>query len=84
MSSSSFQSFSDGDLRVYPYKVHITQKLKEKDKASNVNFYRQLLDHVDNDEGVLDVLVLSDKAHIHMSGYLNRCNFSYWSSKNPM
>lgn len=84
MSSSSFRSFSDGDLRFYPYKVHITQKVKEKDKASHVNFCRQLLDHVDNAEEVLDVLVSSDKTHFHLSGYLNRHNFSYWSSNNPM
>jgi hypothetical protein len=40
--------------------------VKEKDEAPDVNFYRQFLDHVNNDEGVLDVLVLSDKAHFHM------------------
>jgi hypothetical protein len=51
--------------------------VKEKDKVSHVNFCRQLLDDVDNDEGLLDVLVLSDKAHFHMSGYLNRHSLSH-------
>jgi len=59
-------------------------KLKELDKASHVNFSRHFLDIVDNDEGVLDVLIMLDEAHFHLSGYVNKQNFRYWSDNNPM
>jgi hypothetical protein len=39
---------------------------------------------VGNDEGVLDVLLMSHEAHFHLSGYVNKQNFRYWSDKNPM
>jgi hypothetical protein len=72
------------DLRFHLYKIQVTHKLKEQDKASHVNFYRQFLETVNNDEGVLDVLIVSDEAHFHLSGYINKQNFRYWSDKNPM
>jgi 16S rRNA C1402 (ribose-2'-O) methylase RsmI len=57
-SSRFLQSISYEDTRFHPYKIHITQELKEQHKTSCVNFSRQLLDIVDNDEGVLDVLIM--------------------------
>jgi hypothetical protein len=70
MLSSSLHSFLDEDLRFHLYKIHTTQELKEQDKASHVNFWRQFLDLVDNDR-VLDVLILSDGVHFYLSGYIN-------------
>jgi hypothetical protein len=42
------------------------------------------LDLVDNDEGVLDILIISNEAHFHLSGYINKQNFGYLSDNNPM
>jgi hypothetical protein len=39
---------------------------------------------VNNDEGVLDVLIMSNEAHFHLSSYVNNQNFRYWSDNNPM
>lgn len=66
---SSFQRILYEDLRLHPYKIHITHKLKEQDKSPHANFCRQFLDLVDNDEGVFDVLIMSDETHFHMSIY---------------
>jgi hypothetical protein len=72
MPSRSLRRILHGDLRFHPYKIHVTHELKEQDKAFRVNFYRQFLDIVKNDEGVLDVLIMSDDAHFHLSGYVNK------------
>jgi hypothetical protein len=75
MSSRPFQRILHEDLRFHPYKINVTHELKEQDKASRVNFYRQFLDTVNNDEGVLDALIISDEAHFHLSGFVNKQNF---------
>jgi hypothetical protein len=84
MSSRSLRRILHEDLRFHPYQIHITHELKEHDKAARVNFRRQFLDIVKNDEGVLDDLIISDEAHFHLSGYVNKQNFRYWSDNNPL
>jgi hypothetical protein len=42
------------------------------------------LDLVDGDDGVLDVLDLSDEAHFYLSSYINKPDFRYRGDKNPM
>jgi hypothetical protein len=84
MSSRSLRRILHVDLRFHLYKINVTHELKEQDKASRVNFCRQFLDTVNNDEGVLDVLVISDEAHFHLSGCVNKQNFRCWSDNNSM
>jgi hypothetical protein len=79
MLSSSLQSFLDEDLRFHLYKTHTTQELREQDKASHVNFCRQFLDLVEN-----DILILPGEVHFHLSSYVYKHNFRYWSDKDPM
>jgi hypothetical protein len=59
-------------MRFHSYKNHITYKLKEKDKASWMNFWSQFWKLMDNDEGVWEVLIMSDETHFHLSSYTNR------------
>jgi hypothetical protein len=70
------------DLRFHPYKIHVTHELKKKQyEVSRVNTCRQFLN---NDEGVLGVLITSDEAYFHLSGCVTKQNFRYWSDSNPM
>jgi hypothetical protein len=71
MSSRSLGRILHEGLRFHLYKIHVTHDLKEQDEASRVNFCRQFLDIVNNYEGVLDILIMSDEAHFHLSGYVN-------------
>jgi hypothetical protein len=71
-SSKSLQRILHEDLRFHQYKIHVTHKLKEQDQIYPVNFWRQFLDLVENAEGDLDVLMMSDEAHFHLSSYINK------------
>jgi hypothetical protein len=84
MSSRSLPKILHEDLRFHPYKVNITKGLKEQDKASCVNIWRQFLDLVDNDEGVLEGPIVSDEAHFRLYSYINEQNFRYCSDKKPL
>jgi hypothetical protein len=77
MSCRSLKRILHEDLRFHLYKINVTRELKAQDKASHMNFCRQFLDLVDNNEGVLDVLIMADEAHFQLSGYVNKQNFRY-------
>jgi hypothetical protein len=49
-----------------------------------VNSCRQFLDLVNNDEGELDVLIMSGEVHFPLSGYVNKESFGYWSDNIPV
>jgi hypothetical protein len=42
----------------------------------------QLLEMM-NDDGVINTLLMTDEAHFHLSGYVNKQNYHYWAPKNP-
>jgi hypothetical protein len=51
--------------------------MQEQNKTSHMNFCRQFLDTANNDEGVLDILIMSGEAHFHLSSYVNKQNFRF-------
>lgn len=71
------------DLKFHPYKIQILQRLTPIDKVNRLNFCRQYLEILNNNEAILDKLVMSDEAHFHLSGYVNKQNFRYWAEHNP-
>jgi len=42
----------------------------------------QLLEML-NDDGVINTGLMTDKAHFHLSGYVNKQNYRYWAPENP-
>ena len=42
----------------------------------------QLLEML-NDDGVISTLLMTDEAHFHLSGYVNKQNYRYWALENP-
>lgn len=71
------------DLHFHPYKIQIVQALKETDYVSRQRFCEEFLDLINQDEGIINHLWMSDEAHFHLSGYVNKQNFRYWSNVNP-
>jgi len=42
----------------------------------------QLLEML-NDDGVINTFLMTDEAHFHLSGYVNKQNYRYWAPENP-
>ena len=67
------------DLHFHPYKIAVVHKIQPHDYANRKTFSEQMIDLMDDDK----ILVMSDEAHFHLDGYVNKQNFRYWSDSNP-
>lgn len=82
ISDSSLRRILHLDLNFHPYKIVMVQELRERDFQSRVLTCQRLL-HLATENDLLNVLIMSDEAHFHLSGKVNRQNFRYWSAENP-
>lgn len=71
------------DLHFHPFKIQVVQALKPQHYISRVQFCQQLLNLIDQDGQLVHNLWMSDEAHFHLSGYVNKQNFRFWSDNNP-
>jgi hypothetical protein len=70
-------------LHYHPYKIPVAQELSEQDKANRLQFCNQFLDLVNNNRNIVNSSLMSDKAHFHMSGDVNKQNCRFWAANNP-
>lgn len=71
------------ELDFHPYKLQIVQLLNERDPASRMEFSIQILAKINEDANFLGNLWISDEAHFHLNGFVNKQNFRYWAQDNP-
>lgn len=83
ISERSLLRILHSDLHFHPYKIQVVHKLKDPDKPVRVAFCRRFLQILENDENQINFLLMSDEAHFHLSGYVNKQNFRYWAEENP-
>ncbi|XP_073979190.1 uncharacterized protein isoform X1 [Rhodnius prolixus] len=83
LSRESVRRILTSDLNHHPYKLMITQELKETDYRQRLLFAENLLKKLDDGEIDLNNLLMSDEAHFELSGLVNKQNFGYWASGNP-
>lgn len=79
MSDRSVRRILRYDLHFHPYKMAIVQQLNPSDYAKRNEFSEQMVDLLTDEK----ILIMSDEAHFHLNGYVNKQNFRYWSEKNP-
>lgn len=71
------------DLKLHPYKLQIIQQLQPGDANNRINFAQMFLAKCEENEMFLNNVWMSDEAHFHLSGYVNKQNFRYWAAENP-
>lgn len=71
------------DLKFHPYKLQVVQQLLERDLQARQTFCTQLLEMIDTEPDFLNNFMMSDEAHFHLSGYVNKQNCRYWAPTNP-
>jgi len=71
------------DLNFQPYKIQIVQELKPTDYMARLEFCEKMMEKMNGDPTFIDSLLMSDEAHFHINGYVNKQNCRYWASENP-
>jgi len=66
-------------LHYHLYKIQIVQALNTRDYWARVCFCQEMLDLISEDEDLVNSIWMSDEARFHVSGFVNKQNFSYWS-----
>jgi hypothetical protein len=79
LKDSSVRRILHNELHYRPYKIQVAQKLIGRDNVSRLQFCNEFLDLVNNNRDIVNTLLMSDEAHFHMSGYVNKQNCRHWA-----
>ncbi len=74
------------DLGFHPYKIVITQQLQPKDHEARKLFSTVILQKIRSGRSgaiPLNSIIISDEAHFHLMGSVNKQNCRYWLPGNP-
>lgn len=83
LSYGTTQRILTKDLHLKAYKIQLTQELKETDHQKRRTFVNWVLENTEVDADFCKKIVLSDEAHFHLNGFVNRQNCRIWGSENP-
>lgn len=83
ISNRSVRRILHNDLNHHPYKIQLVHAMNNADHVSRLAFCNQLLAMMNDNAELINNLWMSDEAHFHLSGFVNKQNFRYWSSENP-
>lgn len=81
ISNRTVRRILHGELHFHPYKIAVVQKLNVRDYPQRSAFAQQMLQLYEQIENLS--LVMSDEAHFHLNGAVNRQNCRYWAGENP-
>ena len=72
------------DIKFHPYKIQIAQKFYPRDKVFPVECCNTMLRMINGDPDVLNLVLMSDEVHFHVTGFVNKQNMCYWAPVNPI
>jgi hypothetical protein len=83
LSEANVQPILHKDLHFYPYQIQVTHALHERYYVNRVNFCQTFLQLIYQNQELVNNLLMNNEAHFHLSGFVNKQNFCYWSATNP-
>jgi hypothetical protein len=69
------------DLNFHPYKIVTFQELNGRDMVNRRISSKQLLE-TPNDAAAISAVLMTDEAHFHLPGYVNKQNYRYWAAES--
>ena len=77
MSRTSLQRILTVDLKLHPYKIELTLRLKPVDHEMRRRFVNWSLQKLDENPEFSKFVIFSDEAHFQMDEYVNKQNCRY-------
>lgn len=71
------------NLQFHPYKILITEELKDTDYEARLKFARRMKTALKEGEVSSDFLLISDEAHFYLNETVNKQNCRYYATQNP-
>lgn len=72
------------DLKLKPYKLHMSQQLNINDQTRRVEFCLAIKNMVERNELDIKSIIFSDESHIHLNKFMNKQNCRMWSRNKPI
>lgn len=83
LSRRSLQRILVKDLNMFPYKVQSVHQLLPADRQTRVTYAQAILNLDTEVDDFSTKIIMSDEAHFHLSGYVNKQNYRFWGTENP-
>ena len=83
MSDRSVRRIMRSDLSLHPYKLQVVHALSNWDREMCLQFCCEFVEMLTENPALPNKLLMSDEAHFHLHGTVNKQNFRYWSAANP-
>ncbi|PSN54430.1 hypothetical protein C0J52_06664 [Blattella germanica] len=81
ISRRSLHRILKSELKFHPYKLQVVHKLRPNDRQMRMTFCAHLQEMI-AENNILPNLLMSDEAHFHLTGFVNKQNFcSYQMAK---
>ena len=83
MFDMSVRRILHSDLSLHPYKLQVVHALSNRDREMRLQFCRQFVGILTENPDLPNKFLMSDEAHFHLHGIVNKQNFRYRSAANP-
>ena len=70
-------------LKHFPYKIQILQRQTGHNKAEQETLCEDINQRIENNPGLLDLIFVSDEAHCHLNGHINKQDMHFWAQTQP-
>jgi len=80
LSRESVRTILQKDFKFHPYKMCVVQEPRATDYEQREDFAIRMQVLLEENE----IIIMSDEAHFHLSGEVNKQNLRYWASENPL
>lgn len=70
-------------LHMFPYKVQLVQELKPLDYQQRLDYAISFRQKAEENRDFINNLIMSDEAHFHLNGFVNKQNSRIWATENP-
>lgn len=83
ISRTSLRRVLTVDLKLFPYKIQLAQELLPRDEEQRLRYANKFVRLATENPNFLNNLIMSDEAHFHLNGYVNKQNCRIWGKENP-